>query len=190
MKWILFFLFFLPIFSMAAALKSPADKGSIIISKKSFTQDGELNLGYFATCSGSRLNECYALCSEAICLIAIDSCDSCITSQNLNIFALFKDFSKLFVLSPSDISWSLTFEKLVANEWRVLDENTILNLFEDTQSEEKYLQVKAQFLSSCPAGSDKSFLIVDMDLVPVLYICQGSYGQKIYQTQLNPEFSP
>jgi hypothetical protein len=159
-------------------------------SKRSYIENSELNVGYFVSCQTMGHNYCQALCGAMTCLVNNDSCDGCVSSTNLNVFAVFNDFSKLFVLNESAPNWSLVFQRFQAGTLRVIDENAMLNLFEDTQSDEKYENARKQFLGSCPMETQKAFLVVDENINPVLYVCQGTYGQKVYQTQWNPEFTP
>lgn len=153
-------------------------------SKKSFIENEELNMGFFVTCLPEHKGVCQTLCGQISCLVSRDSCNSCISSSNLNIFAIFRDFNKWFVLSEGNVDWVHFIDRLLADEWHVIDENSILNLFDDTQSDEKYNDVRNRFLQSCPPNTSKAFMIVDQNTVPQLYICQGSFGQTIFQTQL------
>ncbi len=174
---------------MALKMESELIWGSSKLFKKAYTENGELNMGYFVTCQGSSLQTCQDLCSASTCLLSLDSCESCITSRNLNIFALYRDFSKLFVFQPGAVDMASVFRKLRAGELRIIDENAIVNLFDDTQSDEKYEIAKRNFASSCPTGTEAAFLAIDPDFIARFYICQGSFGQKVYQTRFNPEFS-
>lgn len=192
MKWFILFLFTSVAFadSLRLGLGDSANDRSFIFSKKAFVENGELNMGYQVACQENDLAYCQALCGQNSCVVSKDSCDSCVSSSNLNVFALFRDFSKLFLLTKTIIDWSPIFVNLRSEEWRILDENAILNLFEDTQSEEKYTEARKKFLASCPAGATKAFLIVESKtLVPQVYICQGPYDQSVYITALNIEFS-
>ncbi|MBL7556388.1 MAG: hypothetical protein JNM24_11255 [Bdellovibrionaceae bacterium] len=158
-------------------------------SKKSYSDNGDLNVGYFVSCRPERQSLCQELCSAQTCLISNDSCEACVSSRNLNVFALFNDFSKLFTLSRGTVDWVSLFEKIKNEGVRVVDENAILNLFEDTQSDEKYESARKRFFNSCPADTAKAFLLIDGELNPLVYVCQGSYGQISYQTQWNTEIA-
>tara|TARA_B110001454_G_C12722462_1_gene435383 strand:+ start:6453 stop:7031 length:579 start_codon:yes stop_codon:yes gene_type:complete len=158
-------------------------------SKKSFNENGDLNVGYFVTCRAEHNSLCQNYCGADSCLVNSDSCEGCVTSRNLNVFALFNDFSKLFTLAPNNLDWTEVFSRIKKSELRLIDENAILNLFEDTQSDEKYENARARFLSSCPTETQKAFLLVDSELNPVLYICKGVYGQITYQTKWNAEIA-
>lgn len=158
-------------------------------SKKTFSDHGDLNIGYFVTCRPEKNSLCQSTCGAQTCLVNTDSCSSCVSSRNLNVFAIFNDFNKLFSLSQSTVDWIYVFEKIKNSGARLIDENTILNLFEDTQSDEKYEIARQRFISSCPAGTKKAFLMIDNDLNPLLYVCKGDYGQIVYGTEWNAEFS-
>lgn len=191
MKYVLMVLF-LSFCSVAQSLKLDMNFGGVpfTFSKKSFTSDGgELNIGYFVTCRGEKASLCQEYCGADSCLVNTDSCEGCVTSRNLNVFALFNDFSKLFSLTKNNLNWIEVFGRIKNDELRMIDENAILNLFEDTQSDEKYENARKRFLSSCPAETQKAFLLVDTDLNPLLYICKGTYGQITYQTKWNTEIS-
>ncbi len=157
--------------------------------KKSFVENAELNIGYFVTCRFGSGAFCQNLCEADTCLVNTDSCDGCVTSRNLNVFALFNDFAKVFTLSQSPVDWASVFNYFAAGELKLVDENAILNLFEDTQSEEKYANARQRFLNSCPADTSKAFLVINRDFMPLYYICQGSYGQQIYNTHWSAEYS-
>ncbi len=192
MKYFLMVMLFF-FYSSAAGLKLKLDRefGGVpyTFSKASFNDDGDLNVGYFVTCTGEKNSLCQQYCGGNSCLVSTDSCDGCVTSRNLNVFALFNDFSKLFSLTQNSFNWTDVFEKIRNREVRMVDENAILNLFEDTQSDEKYENARKRFLNSCPVETQKAFLLVDLDLNPLLYICKGPYGQKTYQTKWNTEIS-
>lgn len=162
----------------------------ITFTKKSYVDNGDLNVGYFVTCRPENQSLCQNLCSAHTCLISNDSCEACVSSRNLNVFALFNDFSKVFTLSRNTMDWISLFDKIKTEDIRVIDENAILNLFEDTQSDEKYENARKRFLSSCPAETTKAFLLVDSELNPLVYICQGPYGQSSYQTRWAAELAP
>lgn len=160
------------------------------VFKKSYSESGDLNVGYFVTCHPESQRLCQNLCLAQSCLISNDSCDACVSSRNLNVFVLFNDFSKLFTLSHGAVDWENLFKKVKNKGIRVVDENAILNLFEDTQSDEKYENARQRFLSSCPTQTTKAFLLIDSELNPLVYVCQGAYGQIAYQTRWNIEGGP
>ncbi len=187
----LIFFLFLVFSQVAMALKMDTELvwGSTKLFKKAYTENGELNMGYFVSCQGSALQTCQDLCSASTCLLSLDSCESCVTSRNLNIFALYRDFSKLFILQPGELDMASVFRKVRTENLKVIDENAIANLFDDTQSDEKYETARQNFASSCPVGTESAFLVIDQDFIARFYICQSSFGQKVYQTRFNPEFS-
>ena len=190
-KWILI-LFFVSTQGFAAlALRLDANFGGapFTFSKTSYSDNGDLNVGYFVSCRAESQSMCQNLCAGDTCLISNDSCEACVTSRNLNVFALFNDFAKLFTLSRATTDWVILFQKIKDQDVRVVDENAILNLFEDTQSDEKYENARKRFFSSCPAETKKAFLLIDGNLNPLVYVCQGSYGQVTYQTKWNTEIA-
>ena len=174
---------------MALKMETELTWGSTKLIKKAYTENSELNVGYFVTCQGTAVTTCQELCSASTCLLSLDSCDSCITSRNLNVFALYRDFSNLFILVSDAVDMAAVFRNVHDGVLRIIDENAILNLFDDTQLEEKYELAKRNFVASCPAETDKAFLIIDREFVAHYYICQGPFGQKVYHTRFNPEFS-
>ncbi|MBL7542671.1 MAG: hypothetical protein JNL11_02595 [Bdellovibrionaceae bacterium] len=184
MKIIAMVLFFsLAVWSDELRLDYQYISSSLMLSKKVFTEDGEMNMGYFVTCRDEDGDVCQSTCGQNSCLIARDSCDSCVSSSNLNIFAIFRDFSNLFSLRQNPIDWGLVFSELKSGSWRILDENTILNLFEDTQADEKYSDAKNRFMSRCPVMTASAYLLVNArNLRPYIYVCQGPYGIVTYDT--------
>ena len=115
-----------------------------------------------------------------------------ISSNNYYLYALYYDLKSVYSFDNQQSSVKSVFSQFFSKELFIIDSTSIFGLLTDVSDNSQLGKVKGEFLNSCPAKSETSFLILSKNenkfMQLEFLVCQGAYGQVIFKSHYNHEY--
>ena len=170
----------------------PIEMSEYKMSKEKISYESDFTMGYFIECSEKSSQLCQNLCHQNKCLLNEDSCEGCISSNNYQMYSLYRDLKSIYAVSLNQSSTIQVLTEFQNAEMFIVDSTSIFGLFMDVSNGLELNKMKADFLSYCPQGSKESFLVLskneDHFLKLKFIICQSSSEFAIFQIHFNKEY--